>query len=490
MSRRLWRLGAALLAPALLISSVRAQPAASAPAAPATPLPLTVLAALDKAQVPPEALAVVVRRLDATPGQADLLSWQPQRPMNPGSVMKLVTSAAALDLLGPAFTWRTPVWLTGPVRHGVLHGSVVIQGRGDPLLTLERVWLLLRRVQQAGVKRITGDIVLDRSAFAPSARTPADFDGEPLKPYNTLPDALLLSHKAVIYRFTPDPVAGVARVVVDPVLAQHRVQATVPLADGPCGDWRSALQATPADPLQMRFGGRYASACGEQTWALAYPDPARFNARLLTALWREMGGQLEGTVRDGAAPTRLAPSFEWTSPPLAEMLRAMNKQSLNLAAQQLFLSLVLAQPGADSASDEQAAALLRQWLLRHLPAAVQPQGAVIDSGSGLSRAQRLSAAQLAALLQWAWTQPWAEELLSSLPINGVDGTLRRSAATPARAHLKTGSLDEVAALAGVVLGADGQRLLLVGLVQHAKAPAARPALDALLQWAIDEAGAR
>ncbi|EHR73074.1 D-alanyl-D-alanine carboxypeptidase, serine-type, PBP4 family [Burkholderiales bacterium JOSHI_001] len=486
-------MGAALLALAPFTPSVLAQLAGPAAAAPGSPLPGAVLTALDKAQVPPEALAVVVRRLDpssAPPGQPDLLAWQAQRPMNPGSVMKLVTSAAALDLLGPAYTWRTPVWLTGPVRHGVLHGSLVIQGRGDPLLTLERVWLLLRRVQQAGVKRITGDIVLDRSAFAPNNRAPGDFDGEPFKPYNTLPDALLLSHKAVIYRFTPDPAAGVARVVAEPALADHRVQATVPLAEGPCGDWRTALQATPADPLQMRFGGRYAGACGEQHWPLAYPEPARFNARLLTALWREMGGQLEGTVRDGAAPTRLAPSFELQSPPLADALRAMNKQSLNLAAQQLFLSLALAQPGTDSASEAQAATLLQQWLLRRLPAVAEPQTAVVDSGSGLSRTQRLSANQLAALLQWAWTQPWAEELLSSLPLNGVDGTLRRSAATPARAHLKTGSLDDVAALAGVVVGAQGQRLLLVALVQHAKAPAARPALDALLQWAIDEASAR
>jgi D-alanyl-D-alanine carboxypeptidase/D-alanyl-D-alanine-endopeptidase (penicillin-binding protein 4) len=238
----------------------------------------------------------------------------------------------------------------------------------------------------------------------------------------------------------------------------------------------------------MRFDGRYPLDCGERLWPLAYAEPAGYNARMLAALWAEMGGRLQGQVRDGPAPVGLAPVFEFGSPPLGELLRDVNKQSLNVAAQQLWLSLALAQRPEQAATEAAARELLAQWLRQRLPGVAE--GAVLDNGSGLSRSQRLSAAQLAALLQWAWRQPWMPELLASLPINGVDGTLRRNPATPGRAQLKTGSLDDVAALAGVVHGTDGQRFVLVAMVHHPQAGAARAALDALLQWVIDQAPLR
>ena len=139
--------------------------------------------------------------------------------------MKLLTTAAALDLLGPAWSWSTPVWLQGTVTNGVLDGNLVIKGSGDPKLVLERIWLLLRRVQQQGVREIRGDIVLDRSAFAVPERDPAEFDGEALRPYNVRPDALLLNYKALLLTFTPDPARGVARVAVEPPLAGVQIDA-------------------------------------------------------------------------------------------------------------------------------------------------------------------------------------------------------------------------------------------------------------------------
>jgi serine-type D-Ala-D-Ala carboxypeptidase/endopeptidase (penicillin-binding protein 4) len=105
-------------------------------------LPPEVAAALRKARVPDTALSVSVE--EAGSGQRRLV-WQEQRPVNPASVFKLFTTYAALDQLGPAWRWHTPVLLSGPVRDGVLEGSVVIRGTGDPQLVLERVWLMLRR---------------------------------------------------------------------------------------------------------------------------------------------------------------------------------------------------------------------------------------------------------------------------------------------------------------------------------------------------------
>ena len=189
-------------------------------------LPPEVAQALQRARVPEEALSVVIE--EAGTGRS-VLAWQEDRPVNPASLMKLVTTYAALDRFGPAWSWRTPVWLLGEVRDGVLEGSLVIRGSGDPTLVLERVWLMLRRVQQLGVREIRGDIVIDSSAFELPDGNPGDFDGEALRPYNTRPDALLLNFKTVTFGFVPDAATGRARVTQTPALAGAEVDRSVPL---------------------------------------------------------------------------------------------------------------------------------------------------------------------------------------------------------------------------------------------------------------------
>lgn len=457
----------------LLVCALAVAPAARA--APALPAP--VLAALAHAGVPASALAVVVG--EAGGGRA-LLRWHADRPMQPASLTKLVTTAAALDLLGPDWRWHTPVWLQGPIEQGVLHGSVFIRGSGDPSLVQERVWLLLQRLREAGVRRIEGDIVLDASAFELPAIAPDAFDGEPLRPYNVRPAALLLNFRSRLYTFTPDPARGVAQVRVEPALDTSPVQRTVPLSDGLCADWRGALAARFAAD-GTRFAGRYPAACGEQGWAVADPEPASFDARLLATLWHGMGGELAGRVREGRAPEGVAPSFDWVSPPLAEVVRDINKFSNDLMAEQLALTLPLALHAAPAATPESARRVLTDWLAERSGKA-DAAATFIENGAGLSRRTRLSAAQLAAVLDWAWRSPVMSELMSSLPIAGVDGTLRRDAGVDSPAHLKTGTLRDVAALAGWVLADDGRRYRIVAIVNDPHAAAARPALDALVRW--------
>ncbi len=447
----------------------------------AGPLPNEVAAALERARLPRESLVAVVQEVGNTRAR---LAWQADQAVNPASLMKLLTTFAALELLGPAWSWATPVWLQGTVKDGVLDGNLVIKGSGDPKFVLERVWLLLRRVQQAGVREIRGDIVLDRSGFSVPEQNPGDFDGEPLRPYNVRPDALLLNYKALLFTITPDVPRGVASIGVDLPLAGVRVDASVPLTNGPCEDWRGALRPDFSDPARARFTGSLPVACGEKTWALAYADPKSYNERALAGLWNEMGGKLLGTVRDGAAPAT-RPSFELASPALADVVRDINKFSNNVMAQQLFLTLALVQRG--SGTPELARELLRQWVSERFGSA--DAGLVIDNGSGLSRESRASAQLLARLLQAAWASPVMPELVSSLPVSGLDGTLRRSRATLGRAHLKTGSLRDVNGVAGYVLSGSGRRYVVVAIVNHANAGGARPALDALVQWAANDAPA-
>lgn len=458
-----------LLAAALLLISSLAQAQ--------NRLPADVSAALARAKVPPEALSALV--VDVEGRAAPRLTHRAGVPVNPASVMKLVTTYAALDTLGPTYSWTTPVYVEGTARNGTLYGNVYIKGQGDPKLVLERLWLLLRRVQGLDIRTIAGDIVLDRSAFDVAAPDPGEFDGERLRPYNAAPDALLLNYKAVVMTFVPDRAANAAHVNYEPPLAGVQWPTHVPLTETDCNDWRAALRADFSDPTRIRFAGRYPASCGEKVWPLAYADPASYAARAVEGLWREMGGQLQGRVREGKVPGGLTPAFELASPALAEVVRDVNKYSNNVMAQQLFLTLSLAQQGVGSYAASRE--VLQGWWKERFGADDVP---VLDNGSGLSRSERITALALARLLQHAWASPLLPELASSLPITGVDGTLRRMRNRAAgSAHLKTGSLRDVAGVAGYVHAASGRRYVLVAIVNHANANAARPAIEALIEWA-------
>ncbi len=443
-------------------------------------LPPEIDAALARAKLPRDAVTLVVADADAR--QPPRLAHRPEAPVNPASIAKLATTFAALELLGPGWTWNTPVFLGGPLREGTLLGNLYIQGQGDPRLTTERLWQLLRRVQGLGIRRITGDIVLDRSAFELPPHDPAAFDGEALRPYNAGPDALLVNYRALMLHFTPLP-SGVAAVQVEPPLAGLIAPETVPLSSGECADWRGALRADFRDPARLRFDGSYPAACGPRSWPVAAPDANGQAVRAVGALWRDLGGQVDGAVREGRTPAGLKPVFMAESPTLAEVVRDINKFSNNVMAQQLFLTLSLQQRGVGTIAGSRA--VLQQWWRERL----QGEPPVFDNGSGLSREERANAAQLTRLLQHAWRSPLMPEFIASLPLAGVDGTARRAGGRAAgTAHLKTGSLRDVAGVAGYVHAPGGRRWVLVAIANHPNASAAamRPVVEALVEWAAKQ----
>ena len=461
-------------------------------------LPKAIAHALARAQVPASAVTLLV--VDANGQRPPRLSHRAGEAMNPASVMKLVTTYAALDVLGPDFLWKTNVTMDGSIQNGLLDGNMVVRGGGDPKLVVERLQTLLTQVHTSGVRAIRGDIVLDRSAFSEPTANAAEFDGEPLRPYNTQPDALLINFKTLVMTFTPDLAQGRALVRTEPPLAGVRVDGSVPLLpSAPCGDWRGDLRASVDSPSRVQFLGSYASACGERVWSSAYAEPASFAARAIEGSWRLLGGLLTGQVREASAselamlrsrgtlsgqtsPLRL----ESPSLPLLDIVRDVNKFSNNVMAQHLLLSLGLhSQLGQTQAGTFEAGrAAAQAWWLKTLPAAAPP---VLDNGAGLSRSGRISARSLAALLQHAAKSPLADALADSLPLVGVDGSMReRAKAATGRAQIKTGSLRDVSAVAGYAFGASGSRYIVIGIVNHPNASAARPALNTLIEWAVQD----
>ena len=469
---------AALVLSATLPNPARAQAA----------LPKDVLQTLQKAQVPPSALSVLIAPLPngitSSNAQSRHLSHHAQASVNPASVMKLFTTYAGLSLLGPDHVWRNRVYTDGPLRDGVLQGNLVVRGSGDPKLVVERLQELLAQVRAAGVREVRGDIVLDRSVFDVRERS-EPFDDEPLRPYNVGPDGLLLNFKAVVYKFTPDAAGGRVHVRFEPPLAGFSAPTQLPLSQGPCSDWRRQLQADFSQPLQVRFAGRYPVSCGEREWPVAYPEPEAYAPRVMQALWQAAGGQLTGQVRYGARPASAKQLLESPSLPLSEIIKDINKFSNNVMAQQLYLTLSseLGAPGRLEASRLR----LSQWWRQGFSGHEEP---VLDNGSGLSRSERSTAQALTALLQAAHASPHARYFVDSLAVAGVDGTAARlkdrhpQSPVIGNAWLKTGSLRDVASVAGYVQGQSGQRYTLVAVLHHPNAQQARAVLDQLLEWTV------
>lgn len=438
-------------------------------------LPPAVETALRTASISTRNVSVAVLGVDS--GQS-VIRHNAQQPMNPASTMKLITSYAALEILGPAHTWKTEALTDTVAANGTLEGNLYLRGSGDPRLALEQFWLFLRQLRARGIAHIRGDLILDRDAFSLPPHDPAEFDNEPLRPYNTGPDALLVNLNSL--RLTLQPAHDSVTVMHDtPGVDQHLIN-RLKLGNENCGDWREKITVERSGET-ITLHGTFAKSCGEKALNLS-PWPANLQVeRLFRTLWHELGGTLAGQVREGSTPAGARPLATHESPALGEIVREINKYSNNVMARQVFLTLDAARP----ATPEGARRRIMGWL--DDKALTMPE-LVLDNGSGLSRMERVSAENLARLLRMAWQSPVMPELVASLPVAGIDGTLRKrldNQAATGRAHLKTGYLANVRAVAGYVLDTSGKRWIVVALINDPNARGGKPAIDLLLQWVAE-----
>ncbi|HZV99321.1 MAG TPA: D-alanyl-D-alanine carboxypeptidase/D-alanyl-D-alanine-endopeptidase [Methylophilaceae bacterium] len=471
--------------------------AASAQAA----LPEAVSHALQKEGLPLNSVAMYVQRLDQAPSQPQVVSHQADQPLNPASVMKLVTTYAGLELLGPAYRWRTEIYHDGSLSNGVLNGNLYIKGYGAPDLMLENFWLMLSRLRQAGVREIRDDLVLDSSYFSSQAGDSSAFDGEPYRAYNVLPGALLVNLKASSFRFQADEQE--VTVSQEPALPEIKIINRLKLAQSDCGDWKKQLEYEVSRPdasgfeisgsgkaagnsqATVSFHGTYAASCGEKFLELSVLDNASYTLGLFRQIWQQLGGSLHGELKLAEKPASATLLLEQQSWPLSDVVRRINKYSNNLMARQLLLTIATEKVGVPG-TEAGGAQALRAWLADK---GMDFPELVIENGAGLSRAERISARHLGELLAHAYASPVMPELMSSLPILSVDGTAEhrlKNSTAQGRAHLKTGSLEGVRSIAGYVLDRNGRRWAVVFMVNHPRAGASRAAQDALLQWIYEQ----
>ncbi|MGH8714476.1 MAG: D-alanyl-D-alanine carboxypeptidase/D-alanyl-D-alanine endopeptidase [Casimicrobiaceae bacterium] len=447
-------------------------------------LPRVIARAFLDQHIPLTGVSAYVQELgDVQP----VFSQQPGRPMSAASTMKLVTTLAGLELLRPDFRWKTEAYAAGQISGGVLQGDLVLKGYGDPKITVEQFQELIARLRATGLTQITGDLVVDRSYFAPAPYDPAAFDNEPLRPYNVGPDALLINFKSVRFVFSPNAAGDAVETRAEPALANVAVHSAPRLVAGECGDWKAGLRAQfddRGDGADVRFDGDYPAACGEREWFVALLDGPHYVLGAFARMWADAGGSFGGTVREGRAPVGAKPIAILQSPPLYDAVRDINKLSNNVMARQLFLTLATTtRPPPATAVDSIRA--VHRWLAGHK---LRFPELVLDNGSGLSRRARISARSMARLLIAADSSDVRDEYVSSLAVAATDGTVRKrflADGVADQAFLKTGTLDGVRAIAGYVFDPAGRRFVVVCFVNHRNAARAQAPLDLLVQWVYD-----
>jgi D-alanyl-D-alanine carboxypeptidase/D-alanyl-D-alanine-endopeptidase (penicillin-binding protein 4) len=450
----------------------------------AQPLPKNVSDLLQRYRISTSTVSLEIRDIASNRRLVDVNS---KVERNPASVIKLLTTLAALDILGPSYTWETDYLADGEVRNGVLKGNMVVRGGGDPFITADNFWHQVWSVRQRGIDTISGDIVIDNTLFDIPHQDRGSFDGKPWRLYNVGPDAALVNLSAT--RFGIQPFGGEIQIFADPPLAGLIIENNIKPGNGKCTSRKSGWRYGTLEKngtLVARFDGTYSTDCGEHSFSRALVSNEEYTYRLFRNYWELSGGKFYGELQVDKTPEDAVPILTYQSRPLADIITSINKFSNNVMARNLLLTL--------DAQDEGRAATLdgaQGWIAYWLRAnGVSVPGLRLDNGSGLSRTSRITAYGLSELLQYGWRSNYQPEFLSSLPLVALDGTMRKrlqDSPLQGRARIKTGLINGVRSMAGYVNSGSGKVYSVVMLIESNQVNYfnGNRIQDAVLEWIYD-----
>jgi serine-type D-Ala-D-Ala carboxypeptidase/endopeptidase (penicillin-binding protein 4) len=430
-------------------------------------LPNAVQQVLKKYKLPASSLSLYIKEVNA---QQPLIVLNSDIPRNPASTIKVITTYAGLDMLGPTYQWQTRFYLDGKLADGTLDGNLIMQGGGDPFLVREAFWHMLFTLQAKGIKHIKGDLLIDSNGFEDETGSPGDFDKEPYRAYNAFPDAALVNFSAHQFNFLPQK--NRIHIYADPPAATVKIHNNVKSIKGKCRGKHHHIKQNIAhhhDHTSVTFTGDYPHSCGSHQLLRSVISNEQYVYGVFKSLWENMGGTISGTVGKTTVSGKKA-FYVAPSKPLSEILMNINKYSNNVMARQLLLTLAKEKQKSLQKQGRAGKAMGRlavsEWL--HSIGILAPD-LVMDNGSGLSRNARVSAATMGKMLEHAYNSPYQPEILSSLPMVGVDGTVRKrlDKVIPAgKIRIKTGLLNDVRAMAGYVKTASNKHFVVVSLQNY------------------------
>jgi serine-type D-Ala-D-Ala carboxypeptidase/endopeptidase (penicillin-binding protein 4) len=469
-------------------------------------IPQVVANSLERNQIPLDAVSISISEIEpGRPGNQvakKVLDWRSNDPMNPASTMKLVTTLASLDILGPQFRWRTNIYTDGVIRQGVLKGNLYLQGTGDPKLIPEELAKMMKEFQGLGIQKIDGNLFFDRSAYAASVMEHNTIDGESLRSYNVPPDPLLYAFRTLSFQLGKSRTADFIDISYTPPLSQLKVSNQMQLVDRSCDNWKSNIRfnldpegiSNTDQPLTAQFSGAFPNSCKGVNFNVVALDANTFLTQGFAAAWELAGGTWVRPPigKNGTVPLAARLLLQFEGIPLADDVLDINKYSNNVMARQLLLTLALEKMGKP-ATTTNGDLVIQSWLKQN---GLDFQGMVIENGSGLSRNEAISTSQMNQLLLTARNLPVGDLFYNSLPLAGTDGTMRNRLMGQLRkflhlknkpeARIKTGSLADVRAISGYVLSKSGKMYAVTSFINHPNAWRGLEAHDQLLSWLLED----
>lgn len=476
-------------------------------------LPPAVKKALQNSKITENALGFHVVPIGKSHDQFTQHAWNANQAMNPASTMKLLTTIAALDILGPMYQWKTNIYTNGVIEQGVLNGSLIWQGFGDPKFVPEELSQIVLDLRMAGIQEIQGNLIFDRSVYASNIRQSAPLDGELNRTYNVAPDPLLYAFQTLSFRIANN--SGQAEISYTPKLAGLRVINQLQVVKGACSDWtkliKIEIRKINDEEWNAIFTGKYPANCPDINWNTVAIDPNNFLKQGFLAAWEDGGGiwKPRPQVIDGITPSQAKLLVSHPGISLADAVKDINKYSNNVMARQLFLTIGL-EKGVRPTTTSDSFRIVKDWLKK---SKLNFPELVVENGSGLSNIERISPQSMTSLLNYSVYSKNNELLVNSLPIAGVDGTmknrlidrLKKLWSSPkaedifnpdmslplglqkSGAYMKTGTLQTVRAVSGYVVSKSGKAYAVSSMVNHANAGAGGSSVnDAVIAWVLDD----
>ena len=445
-------------------------------------LPADIVAKLRRTGVRENGVSVYVQDVNSP---KPLLAYQDTTARVPASVMKLITSYAALGILGPNYRWPLDVFSQGKIKNGTLQGDLIIKGYGSPEFKTADLRKVLKGIRQKGIRNISGRVVFDNSYFNAPRQSAGSFDGRSLSHYNAKPDALLFNER--LSSFHVSARGKRVKVTTSTPAANLKIVNRIRKTRRGC---RPRMRVTHrGSQTIVTFSGRFSRRCGTRTYTKVVSAPANMIFGAMRTYWkRDVGGNFNARFAMGRVPTGARPLLRTYSRTLAQILPTIDKDSNNVMARQLLLTIGAKHSGG-TGTERNGANAIGTWLASrglHFPELR------IENGSGLSRTARISARHLGDLMIDAYRSPYRQYLMRSLAVAGVDGTMKRrlkGTRVRGRGFFKTGTLRDVRSIAGYVKAANGKTYVMA--ILHNDPRARRRSLvahDKLIEWVFDGGG--
>ena len=420
--------------------------------------------------------------IQSTNDSSPIASWNAHTKRSPASVIKLLTTYSSLLELGYDYRWETKFYYTGTLKRGILNGDFVVKASGDPTLKTADVDEIVENMKAQGIRRVLGNIVIDKSIFKVSSRNNSGFDKNRYSPYNAMPDAMMFNQRKSTLCVTPQGRRiSINKDVPD---ASYKIVNKLKSVKGSCRGSRSWPRVS-IKKNTMIFSGKISRHCPDRRVCKVVTKPHLSFYYTLKSKMKKSGITIKGRLKLHKTSRYAKYLFSHYSAPLEEIISITAKKSNNVFARQLLLTLgakKYKQPSTLSKGRNAIEKILNQHYI------LEKGKTFIDNGSGLSRVSKITAQSLGNLLNHAYLT-YGQRWMDTLSIAGIDGTIKRrfrNSSVFARAWMKTGTIKRVANIAGYVEGSSGERYVVVVLVNDKySSKYGRKLANSVIEWVAD-----